>query len=193
MSVRALVVLTTGAALLIAGCASSVGGSAAPASPTNPMPPSTAASSAPPSTSTQPATSTPSTSTASTSTQASSTQSGSEKSTAGAITRYEAFLHAVGQEDLATACEIAGPAAKKAEDEGWGPCEQTFPITFQMISAQQKAALRGATVDHGRVTETSSTKVEIPATAIRASVKFSDSDIGDATLEYRGGQWFVTD
>ncbi|MET7990240.1 hypothetical protein ABZU76_04955 [Amycolatopsis sp. NPDC005232] len=186
MSVRALVVLTTGAALLIAGCSSAVGGSAAPASSSSPTPPSTAASSAPPSTSTQPATS----SSAGT-TQA--TSGGSEKSTAGAITRYEAFLHAVGKEDLATACEIAGPAAKKAEDEGWGPCEQTFPITFQMISAQQKAALRGATVDSGRVTETSSTKVEIPATAIRASVKFSDSDIGDATMAYRGGQWFVID
>ncbi|MEV4600557.1 hypothetical protein AB0K15_24530 [Amycolatopsis sp. NPDC049253] len=188
MSVRALVVLTTGAALLIAGCSSSVGGSAAPASPANPAAPSAAASSAPPSTPTQPATST-----SATSTQAGSTQSGSEKSTAGAITRYEAFLHAVGKEDLATSCEIAGPAAKKAEDEGWGPCEQTFPITFQMISAQQKAALRGATIDPGRVTETSSTKVQIPATAIRAAVKFSDSDIGDATMEYRGGQWFVID
>ncbi|MEW2501903.1 hypothetical protein AB0878_15620 [Amycolatopsis sp. NPDC047767] len=191
MSVRALVVLTTGAALLIAGCSSSVGGSAAPASPANPASPSTAASSAPPSTPTSTPTST-STQPA-TSTQAGSPQSGSEKSTAGAVARYEAFLHAVGKEDLATACEIAGPAAKKAEDEGWGPCEQTFPITFQMISAQQKAALRGATVDPGRVTETSSTKVEIPATAIRATVKFSDSDIGDATMEYRGGQWFVID
>ncbi|MGW4482358.1 hypothetical protein ACWEOE_00830 [Amycolatopsis sp. NPDC004368] len=190
MSARALLVLTTGAALLIAGCSgASVAGSAAPASSAlassgpasagslTPL----ATSSAPASSSTQPAGS------------SEAPSGGSEQSAAGAIARYEAFLHAVGKEDLATACEIAGPAAKKAEDEGWGPCEQTFPITFQMISAQQKAALRGATVDSGRVTETSSTKVEIPATAIRASVKFTDSDIGDATMEYRGGKWFVID
>ncbi|MEV6895977.1 hypothetical protein [Amycolatopsis sp. NPDC051372] len=188
MSARALLVLTTGAALLIAGCSSGVAGSAAPAA-SSPAPvlsssPPAATPSAPPLSSTQPATSSSATS---------SQPATSEKSTAGAIARYETFLHAVGKEDLATTCEIAAPAAKKAQDEGWGPCEKTFPITFQMISTTQKQALRSATVDRGRVTESSSTKVEIPAAAVRASVKFTDSDLGDATLEYRGGQWFVTD
>ncbi|QYN23937.1 hypothetical protein [Amycolatopsis sp. DSM 110486] len=185
MSARALLVLTTGAALLIAGCSSGVAGSAAPAASSSPAPPSTATSSAPPSTSTQPATS---------SSPATSSQSATaEKSAAGAVARYETYLHAVGKQDLATACEIAAPAAKKAQDEGWGPCEQTFPMMFQMISPAQKKALQSATVDRARVTEDSSTKVEIPAAAVRAAVKFTDSDLGDVTLEYRGGQWFVTD
>lgn len=189
MPVRALVVLTTGAALLIAGCSSSVGGSAAPASPGSPPPPAAATSSAPPPTSTQPATSSSATSPPATSSQPAT----SEKSAAGAVARYETYLHAVGKEDLSTACEIAGPAAKQAEDEGFGPCEQTFPVMFQMISPAQKKALQSATVDQARVTEDSATKVEIPAAAVRAAVKFTDSDLGDVTLEYRGGQWFVVD
>ncbi|WP_326567131.1 hypothetical protein VSH64_35575 [Amycolatopsis rhabdoformis] len=187
MSARTLLVLTTGAALLIAGCSSGVGGSAAPAPSAIPTAPAT--SSAPPSSSAQTQAPTPTPA----ATQTSSTQSGSEKSTAGAIARYETFLHAVGKEDLATTCEIAAPAAKKAEDEGFGPCEKTFPITFQMISAAQKTALRSATVDRARVIESSSTKVEIPAAAVKAAVKFTDSDLGDSTLEYRSGQWYITD
>ncbi|MEU4669357.1 hypothetical protein AB0F91_15565 [Amycolatopsis sp. NPDC023774] len=187
MSVRALVVLTTGAALLIAGCSDGVAGSAAPASPSSSAPgrSSSTSTSAPASSPAQPATSS--------SPATSSKPATSEKSAAGAVARYETYLHAVGKQDLATACEIAAPAAKKAQDEGWGPCEQTFPVMFQMISPAQKKALQSATVDRARVTEDSSTKVEIPAAAVRAAVKFTDSDLGDVTLEYRGGQWFVTD
>jgi hypothetical protein len=110
----------------------------------------------------------------------------------GAIARYEAYLHAVGAEDVATVCEIAGPAAKQAEEEGFGPCEQTMPMMFGMISPAQKQALRAATVDPAKVTG-SGTTASIPASAIRAAVAFTSSDIGDATLEYTGGQWFVTD
>ncbi|HVV10489.1 hypothetical protein [Amycolatopsis sp.] len=179
MSVRALPLLATGAVLLIAGCSGSGGGSAAPTS--------SAGSAALPSTALPPASAAQAST--STSQQPTSTQ---QSPTAGAVARYETFLHAVGKEDLATACEIAGPAAKQAEDQGLGPCEQTFPITFQMISPTQKRALRSATVDRARITEDSPTKVEIPASAVRASVKFTDSDLGDATLEYRGGQWYVT-
>lgn len=36
----------------------------------------------------------------------------------GAIQRYEQYLHAVGREDINTVCEVAGPAAKQAEDQG---------------------------------------------------------------------------
>ncbi|MFI5607478.1 hypothetical protein [Amycolatopsis sp. NPDC051903] len=183
MSARALSVLTVGAALLIAGCSSSEGGTALPASssaatgsttaPTTAAAPTTTSN--PPSTSTQPATSAVS------------------SSVEGAVQRYETFLGAIGREDVTTVCEIAGPAAKKAEDEGFGTCEQTIPITFQMISATQKRALRSATVDESRITKDSATKVEIPASAVKASVKFTDSDLGDATMEYRGGKWYVVD
>ncbi|HWD04699.1 MAG TPA: hypothetical protein VG674_19835 [Amycolatopsis sp.] len=180
MSTRALPVLTVGAALLVAGCSTAENGTASPA-------PSAVASSAVPSSG--PASSAQST-TASPSTSAAS---GSSSSVDGAVSRYEDFLHAVGREDVTTVCEIAGPAAKKAEDEGFGTCEQTIPITFQMISAAQKQALRGATVDQARVTEDSATRVEIPASAVKATVTFTDSDLGDATLEYRSGKWYVVD
>ncbi|MDQ0381888.1 hypothetical protein [Amycolatopsis thermophila] len=111
---------------------------------------------------------------------------------AGALQRYEEFLHALGREDLAKVCEIAGPAAKKAADEGIGTCEETFPITFQMISPAQKRALQSATVDPARVTEKGPTTVEIPASAVKASVSFTEGDLGDSTLEFLHGQWFIT-
>ncbi|HJQ47161.1 MAG TPA: hypothetical protein VJ870_12705 [Amycolatopsis sp.] len=174
MSARALTLLATGIGLLIAGCSGGGGDSAAPASSgTSAPPPSTSA--APPSTAT------------------STQQSTSAKPAAGPVERYETYLHALGRQDVATACEIAAPAAKKAQDEGLGPCEQTFPVMFQMISPTQKRALQSATVARARITENSATKVEIPAAAIQASVKFTDSDLGDATLEKRGDQWYVTD
>ena len=112
--------------------------------------------------------------------------------TEGAIARYEQLLHAVGAGDVATMCEIAGPAAKKAEEQGFGPCEQTMPVTLSMISAEQRAALAAATIDPAQVT-TRGTTVLIPAAAIRAALPFTSSDIGDAELSYLDGQWFVTD
>lgn len=110
----------------------------------------------------------------------------------GAIARYEQYLHAVGAADVATICDIAGPAAKQAEDQGFGPCEQTIPVTLGMISAAQKQALTTATVDPAQVTGDATT-VSIPAAAIRAAVQFTDGDIGDATMGFLDGQWFVTD
>jgi hypothetical protein len=176
MSTRALPLYVTGFALLVAGCSSGGTTSAAPTS-SNAGPPSATTSAAP--TSTKPITTTqaaPST----------------KKPDAGAVERYETFLHAVGNQDVTTACEIAGPAAKKAQDEGMGPCEATFPITFAMFSPAQRKALQGATVDRARITE-SSTKVDIPAKAVKSSAKFTDSDLGDAVLELRNGNWYVTD
>ncbi|MFJ7217447.1 hypothetical protein [Amycolatopsis sp. NPDC098790] len=175
MSARALPFLATVAVLLIAGCSGGGSTSAAPVSSSAGAASTSAApSSAPATTQPQPTTTT------------------SVKKAAGAVERYETFLHAVGKQDLATACEIAAPAAKKAEDEGFGPCEQTFPITFSMFSASQRKALLSATVDRGGITETS-TKVEIPAKAVRSAAKFTGSDLGDAVLELRGGKWYITD
>ncbi|MEU8633099.1 hypothetical protein AB0C38_13080 [Amycolatopsis sp. NPDC048633] len=179
MPARALPFLATGVILLIAGCSGGEDGVAAPASSSTAPPPTSAA---PPSTPATPAT--PATAPQTTTTPA--------KSAAGAVERYETYLHAVGKEDVATACEIAAPAAKKAEDEGFGPCEQTLPITFRMFSAAQRKALQSATVDRGSVTERTA-KTEIPAKAVRAGAKFTDHDLGDAVLELRNGAWYVTD
>lgn len=115
------------------------------------------------------------------------------KTKEGAIQRYEQYLQAVGREDIATVCEVAGPAAKQAEDQGFGPCTSTFVVTFQMISPAQKKALRTATVDPQRVDEPTPAKVEIPTAAIRASVTFSESELGNSTLEYLKDNWYVTD
>ncbi|MFJ7217395.1 hypothetical protein [Amycolatopsis sp. NPDC098790] len=174
MSARVLPFLATGAVLLIAGCSGGGSTSAAPVSSSAGAASTSAA---------------PSSARATTQPQPTTT---SVKKTAGAVERYETFLHAVGKQDLATACEIAAPAAKKAEDEGFGPCEQTFPITFSMFSAAQRKALLSATVDRGGITETS-TKVEIPAKAVRSAAKFTGSDLGDAVLELRDGKWYITD
>ncbi|MEW2175064.1 hypothetical protein AB0890_01780 [Streptomyces sp. NPDC005406] len=111
----------------------------------------------------------------------------------GAVQRYEQYLHAVGREDITTVCEVAGPAAKQAEDQGFGPCTSTFVVTFQMISPAQKKALRTATVDPQRVEVLTPAKVEIPTDAIKASVTFSESDLGSSTLEYLKNNWYITD
>jgi hypothetical protein len=115
------------------------------------------------------------------------------RTTAGAIQRYEVFLHAVGREDIRTVCEVAGPAAKQAEDEGLGPCTSSFLLTFKMISPTQKKALRTATVDPKRVLVRSRDKVDIPAAAVKASVTFTEDELGVSTLEYLKNDWFITD
>jgi hypothetical protein len=179
MPARALPFLATGVILLIvAGCSSGENGTAAPASSSTATGPASTAPPSAPTTLTTPTTPQPTTTPA--------------KSASGAVERYETYLHAVGEEDVTTACEIAAPAAKKAEDEGFGPCEKTLPITFRLFSAAQRKALQSATVDRGSVTK-SSTKTEIPAKAVRAGVKFTDHDLGDAVLELRDGAWYVTD
>lgn len=178
MSVRALPLLATGLALLIAGCSGGGGTSAAPASSSIAPPPPPATTSAPQSTTQAPTT-----------TQAAPS---TKKADADAVGRYETYLHAVGAKDVATACEIAAPAAKKAEDEGFGPCEQTLPISFGMFSAAQRKALLTATVDRSRITE-SATKVDIPAKAVKSNATFTSGDLGDAVLELRNGKWYITD
>ncbi|MGW3955532.1 hypothetical protein ACWEKM_32450 [Streptomyces sp. NPDC004752] len=111
----------------------------------------------------------------------------------GAIQRYEQYLHAVGREDIDTVCEVAGPAAKQAQEQGFGPCTATFVTVFQMISPAQKKALQTATVDPQRVAVRTPDKMEIPAEAVRASVTFSESELGSSTLEYLKNDWYITD
>ncbi|WP_173139935.1 hypothetical protein [Kibdelosporangium persicum] len=113
--------------------------------------------------------------------------------TEAALKRFEQYLHAVGNEDLGTVCEIAGPAARKAEAQGFGTCRQTMPVMFRMLSPAQKTALRTATVDTRQITARPGT-VEVPTKAILAGdVRFSSSTLGDCTLTFMNGQWFVTD
>ncbi|MEV7089855.1 hypothetical protein AB0O07_28870 [Streptomyces sp. NPDC093085] len=110
----------------------------------------------------------------------------------GAIKRYEEYLRALGHEDIDTVCDIAGPAAKKAEDQGFGPCTSTFRFTFQMISPAQKTALKTATVDPGQVVEGASGKIDIPKEAIKAPATFGEDELGDSTLEYLKNNWYIT-
>lgn len=111
----------------------------------------------------------------------------------GAIQRYEQYLHALGREDIGTVCEVAGPAAKKAQDQGFGPCTSTYAAVFQMISPAQKKALQTATVDPQRIAVLTPDKIEMPAEAVRASTTFSESDLGNCTLEYLKNDWYITD
>ncbi|TDQ04451.1 hypothetical protein EV186_101403 [Labedaea rhizosphaerae] len=134
----------------------------------------------------------PMTSTPSTSSTAPTTSAAAAKTTAGAIKRMEDLLHALGRGDLKTLCVIAGPAMKKAEAEGVGSCEKAFTGMLSMISAKQKSALRTATVDPAKVA-THGGKVEVPASAIRASVTFTEAELGDTVLEYQGDNWYVVD
>jgi hypothetical protein len=118
---------------------------------------------------------------------------GGAKTVEGAIQRFESFLHALGREDVATLCEVAGPVAKEAEREGLGPCEAMFPMMFRMISDEKKKAMRDATVVASRVETRGSGRVEVPASAIKASVPITDADLGTTVLEYRNGGWYVVD
>ncbi|MET9853147.1 hypothetical protein ABZY57_09405 [Streptomyces sp. NPDC006450] len=110
-----------------------------------------------------------------------------------AIQRYEQYLHGLGREDIGTVCEVAGPGAKKAEDQGFGPCTSTYVIVFQMISPEQKKALQTATVDPQRVPVHTLDKIEMPLEAVRSSATFSEEDLGSYTLEYVKNDYYVTD
>ncbi|MFJ8660901.1 hypothetical protein [Streptomyces sp. NPDC093795] len=110
-----------------------------------------------------------------------------------AIHRYEQYLHGLGREDIATVCEVAGPGAKKAQDQGFGPCTSTYVIVFQMISPEQKKALRTATVDPQRVVVHTPDKIEMPLEAVRSSATFTESDLGSYTLEYLKDDYYITD
>lgn len=111
----------------------------------------------------------------------------------GAIRRYEQYLHALGHEDIDTVCDVAGPAAEQAENQGFGPCTSTYTAVFQMISPAQKKALQTATVDPQRVAVRTPGKIEMPVEAVRSSATFSESDLGNYTLEYLRDDWYITD
>ncbi|MGW7080420.1 hypothetical protein [Streptomyces sp. NPDC054866] len=111
----------------------------------------------------------------------------------GAIKRYEQYLHALGREDIDEVCEVAGPAAKKAQDQGLGPCTSTYATVFQMISPTQKKALKTATVDPQRIAVRTPDKIEMPVEAVKSSATFTEDDLGSYTLEYLKNDWYITD
>lgn len=119
--------------------------------------------------------------------------SGSAETTEAAIARFETFLHALGTADVPTMCEIAGPAAAQAEAEGFGPCEATMAIMAGLPSAEQSTALQTARVDPGLVDDSTPGQVVIPVEAIIADASFTSGDLGDTTLAYQDGDWFVVD
>jgi hypothetical protein len=112
--------------------------------------------------------------------------------TGAAVARFEDYLHALGAGDIDTVCEIAGPAAAIAEQQGFGDCPSTFGAVLGMISPDQKAALRTATVDIDRVSALGG-RVEVPVEAVVADVTFSESDLGSYTLAYQDGNWFIVE
>jgi hypothetical protein len=119
---------------------------------------------------------------------------GADDTTQGAIARAEQFLHALGEGDIATICEIAGPAAQRAEAEGAGSCETAFGLMVtSMISPEQREALATATVDPNLVDETTPGQVEVPVDAIVSSVTFTEQELGSLTLAYQNDNWFIID
>ena len=115
------------------------------------------------------------------------------KTTEAAIARYVTVLHALSRGDLKTVCAIAGPAAKKAEAEGFGKCQTTFAIMRTMFSDTQLSALRSATINKTRVTRRANGDVDIPTRAVVSTARFTEHDLGGVTLSYRHGNWFVID
>lgn len=114
--------------------------------------------------------------------------------TEAAIARFEDYLHALGEGDVDTLCEIAGPAAKIAEDQGFGPCESTFgTVVDDMISPEQAEALKAATVDPDKVDASTPGRVQFPVEAVVASMAFTEEDLGSYTLVYQDGNWFMVE
>ncbi|MDQ3787341.1 MAG: Vps62-related protein [Actinomycetota bacterium] len=109
-----------------------------------------------------------------------------------AIDRYEQYLHALGNQDVTTICEIAAPASAEAESQGFGTCEQQFAIVFQMIPPDKQEALKTASVDPAAVRVPQPHQVSIPVTAVRATIPFSQEELGDTTLTFQNGNWFIT-
>jgi hypothetical protein len=128
------------------------------------------------------------------STTATTQVAGADDTTQGAIARAEQFLHALGEGDIDTICEIAGPAAQRAEAEGAGSCETAFGLVVtSMISPEQREALRTATVDPNLIDETTPGQVEVPVDAIVSAVTFTEEELGSLTLAYQNDNWFIID
>lgn len=110
------------------------------------------------------------------------------ETTEGAIARFEEYLHAFGNADTTTMCEIAAPAMA-----AMGDCEQTFDVMLQMPSPEQLEALKTATVDPAGVDASTPGTVIIPSSAVVSSATFGPEELGDYTLAFQDGNWFIVD
>ncbi|HEY2058069.1 hypothetical protein [Amycolatopsis sp. NBC_01480] len=164
MSARALPLLVTGLALLIAGCS---GGSGTSGTASNGAAPAAGSATA----------------------ETEEAKPSTKKEGDDAVGRYATFLHAIGNEDVATACEIGGDTTKKLEAD-LGPCEKQMQLTVEMYSPTEKAAMQGATVDRSAVDE-SSTRVEIPVSAVKVGADLTDTELPDAIMEQRDVKWYL--
>lgn len=115
----------------------------------------------------------------------------SNETTDRAITRFEAFLHALGEKDIATMCEIAGPAASEIEDAGYGDCETNMSAMADQPTDAQSAALSEATVDPAAIDTSNPEGVVIPATAVEASEEFTAENLGDFKLAFQEDDWYI--
>lgn len=169
MSARALPLLVTGVALLLAGCS---GGSdtSATGSGSGLFPAATSSG--------EPG-------------ETSEAKPTTEPVGDDAVGRYETYLHAIGNEDVATACEIGRIAAEKRGRGEPGSCEHSMEIRFGMYSPDEKRAMRAATVDRSGV-DASATRVDIPTHAVKVDVELIETELDDATMELRDGKWFRT-
>ncbi|TDD65636.1 hypothetical protein E1262_24715 [Jiangella aurantiaca] len=195
---RRAAALSAGVALALAasGCGSSddedpsAGGTDTPAATSSESEPSEEPTQTPSPAPSETPTSTP---TATETPSAPPNGAGSPETTEAAIARFEAFLHALGAKDVATMCEIAGPAAAQAEADGFGPCESTMAMMAGMPSAEQSEALLSATIDPELVDDSTPGQVIVPVEAVVANASFTADELGDTTLAYQDGNWFVVD
>lgn len=111
------------------------------------------------------------------------------KTKEGAIQRYERLLHAVGDQDTPTVCEITAPALKTVPM----PCPEAIKMMYGMIPAAKRQALRTVTIDPAKVRAKGPGEFVIPASAVRGSVTFAERELGTQTMTYVDGDWFVTD
>jgi hypothetical protein len=100
-----------------------------------------------------------------------------------AVARFEEFARAFGAGDVATSCAI-GRVAVEA-DSGGMSCEEAVAFAVEMITEEELAALRTATVDRSLVVQTAPDRVEIPPAAL------DSTDPANVVMEHDGTDWFV--
>lgn len=111
------------------------------------------------------------------------------ETTDAAIARFEQYLHALGEGDMDTLCEI-GPVTQSFEDEGFD-CDQLYDTVLMAFSTEQSEALSAATVDPDAIDTTSSGKVVVPVDAVVSPVTFAPEELGTYTLGYQDDNWYV--
>lgn len=183
MTIRPLGAACAAAALfLIAGCEEQTPGAASPQS------------SAVPSTSETPASSTAQPSSPKPSAIASEV---TKPATGGAVAHtpdgaadvLEEYHHALGDKDLDTVCRITAPAF----DGGMKECRSLTPVQFGMLSADDVKKLKATRVDRAKLQSKGPDKVVVPPGAISPQIAMMAAEPKTFTMAWRGGTWVVID